>query len=501
MSPYITKWFHILVGTLLCVFALSTVLAQKKKIFPEDNLSQSEMTAHLRFLAADELMGRMTGEQGNDVAARYIAEQFRAVGLQTVPGAEGYFQNIPFVRKIFSTKGRLLLLGDTLKQGKEMVVWQGKAINMTAPIAFVGQGIVDAAKGVDDYKDLDVKGKIVVAKFSGFGAQEAKRKTALEHGALAMMDLYSGSMPWQNLLGFFSRPNISIHDAGSSARSSFPHVMIRDTEGKYASALAQQSATQASLSLDDLSEEPVTSRNVIGLIKGNNPKLKDEYVMLMAHYDHIGTGLKSGATKADTIFNGARDNAMGVVALLAAAKAFSVAPPARSILVLAVTAEEIGELGSDYYVAHPLIPLNQTVFVLNSDGAGFDDTTIVTVVGLERTTAESAIKSGSLRYGLTAIPDPVPEQQLFDRSDNVRFARKGVPAPTYSEGFRAFGPEILKYYHRPADEAGDDFNFSYALKFYKAFVHSARQIAGMPQCPLWKQGDKYESVGKALYGK
>ncbi|MBI3789007.1 MAG: M28 family peptidase [Ignavibacteriales bacterium] len=501
MNRKIAWGFVVLLGILIYAFNISTVLAQKKKTFPEDSFSQSEMTAHLRFLASDELMGRMTGEQGNDVAARYIAEQFRAAGVVTVPGADGYFQHVPFVRRIPSTKGRLLLSGDTLKQGKEMVLWQGKAINVAAPVVVVGQGIVDTSKGIDDYKGLDVKGKIVAAKFSGFNTIESKRKAAIEHGAAAMIDLYSGSMPWKNILGFFSQPNMSIQETGSNSSSSFPHVMIRDSGGKYAAALGKQSSTQASLSLDEISETSVTSRNVVGLIKGSDPKSNNEYVILMAHYDHVGAGLKSGATKADTIFNGARDNAIGAVSLVAAAKAFSGAPPARSVLLLAVTAEEIGELGSNYYVAHPLIPLNRTVFVLNSDGAGFDDTTAVTVVGLERTTAESAIKSGSLRYGLTAIPDPVPEQQLFDRSDNTQFARKGVPAPTYSAGFRSFGPEIQKYYHRPADEAGDDFNFSYALKFYKAFVHSARQIAAMPQRLFWKSGDKYETAGKALYGK
>ena len=156
-------------------------------------------------------------------------------------------------------------------------------------------------------------------------------------------------------------------------------------------------------------------------------------------------------------------------------------------------------MGSIFTLANPPVPMDHIVFDLNSDGAGFDDTTIVTVVGLERTTAEGPIQLGSQRYGLTAIADPVPEQHLFDRSDNTNFAALGVPAPTYSAGFRSFGDEIMKYYHKAEDQVDDSFNFSYFLKFCKSYVHSARLIADMKEKPFWKPGDKYESAGKKLY--
>jgi Zn-dependent M28 family amino/carboxypeptidase len=246
-------------------------------------------------------------------------------------------------------------------------------------------------------------------------------------------------------------------------------------------------------------KESIRARNVLGFIKGADPNLRDEYVLLTAHYDHIGTGKATG-TSTDTIFNGARDNAMGTVALIAAAKSFAAQPPKRSVIIAAVTGEEIGEFGSRYLASNLPVPTNQVVFDLNSDGAGYDDTTIVTVVGLERTTAETAIRQGSERYGLKAVGDPVPEQHLFDRSDNTNFARLGIPAPTYSEGFRSFGPEILKYYHQAADQADDSLNFSYFTNFCKAYVHSARLIADMKEKPFWKSGDEYEKAGKALYG-
>jgi Zn-dependent M28 family amino/carboxypeptidase len=170
-------------------------------------------------------------------------------------------------------------------------------------------------------------------------------------------------------------------------------------------------------------------------------------------------------------------------------------------LLLACTGEEVGLLGSRYYAEHPLVPLNKTVFNLNIDGAGYNDTSIVTVIGLERTTAERDILDACKPFGLTAIQDPAPEQNLFDRSDNVSFARKGIPAPTFSPGFRAFDDAINKFYHQAADQADEQFDFAYFHRFVKAFIHAARRIADNPSSPQWKSGDKYESIGKKLYGK
>jgi hypothetical protein len=321
-----------------------------------------------------------------------------------------------------------------------------------------------------------------------------KRKLATEHGATALVELYKGNFAWRSLAGFLGRSGLELGAAGPD----LPHFMVEDTAMTIATRL--QSARRGPISIQSggIRREPVPARNVIGYVQGSDPRLRDEYVLLTAHYDHIGTGKGRGASK-DTIFNGARDNAMGVVALIEAAKSFSARPPRRSVIIAAVTGEEIGEYGSRYLSQNPPVPMDHIVFDLNSDGAGFDDTTIVTVVGLERTTAQQSIQEGSQRYGLTAIVDPVPEQNLFDRSDNANFAALGVPAPTYSAGFRSFGAEIMKYYHKAEDQVDDTFNFSYFLKFCKAYVHSARLIADMNEKPFWMPGDKYEKVGKSLY--
>lgn len=245
--------------------------------------------------------------------------------------------------------------------------------------------------------------------------------------------------------------------------------------------------------------ERVVSNNVLAVQRGTDPKLRDEYVLLSAHYDHIGTAGRPGMQ--DSIFNGARDNGMGTTAVLCAAKAFARQPQARSILFAAWTGEEIGLLGSAYYAEHPAIPHNKVIFNLNCDGAGFNDTSLVTVIGLERTTAEPLIQQAALSQGLKAIPDPAPEQNLFDRSDNVSFAAKGIPAPTMAPGFTAFDAAIQKYYHQLIDEAGADFDFAYLRRYVNTYIESARLIASTPARPRWRSGDKYEAAFKKLYGE
>jgi hypothetical protein len=501
-------------NTTLTVFAVSILIAfstidacaQKRTAFPEDKLDQTEYAAHLRFLASDELRGRMTGTPWLEVAARYVAEQFRAAGLAQIPGAEGYLQVIPLSRKSPPSTGQVVIAGDTLRQGRGMMIRNGGGLTWSGVVVYVGYGTVDPERNIDDFKGLDLKGKVAVAKIGSAGGSdfftslttlsEKKRQAAAERGAVALIELYRGQPEWRLLVSFLGRAGLDIQSTGSD----FVHFLVEDTAGTIAARAELQKEFAGSIQTPGVRMEVVRTSNVLGLVRGSDPKLRDEYVLLTAHYDHIGTRApRGGASAADTIYNGARDNAMGTVALMAAARSFVAHPPRRSVVIAALTGEEAGGFGSRYLAEHPPVPMNQIVFDLNSDGAGFDDTTIVTVVGLERTTAQDAISKGAKRYGLEAIKDPVPEQNLFNRSDNTKFASLGVPAPTFSAGFRAFGDEINKYYHQAADEAGDDFNFSYFLKFCKAYVHAARLIGDMNVTPFWTPGDTYEQAGRKLY--
>ena len=262
--------------------------------------------------------------------------------------------------------------------------------------------------------------------------------------------------------------------------------------------VAETKKAEARLIVEGKIDQQVKSKNVLGIIEGTDPELRDEYVLLSAHYDHVG--VKRGTNDADTIFNGARDNAIGTSAIMLAAKYFSQNPPKRSILFAAWTAEEKGLLGSAWYSENPTIPIEQIVYNLNIDGAGYNDTTKITVIGLERTEAEGDFITAAKTFGLEAIQDPVPEQNLFDRSDNVNFAKKGVPAPTFSPGVTAFDEELMKYYHQVTDNP-ESVDYSYVTSYTRAFVLAAQIIANAPKAPFWKKGDKYEAAGLELYEK
>ena len=170
--------------------------------------------------------------------------------------------------------------------------------------------------------------------------------------------------------------------------------------------------------------------------------------------------------------------------MLSAAENIAKYPTKRSALFVFFTGEEKGLLGSNWYANHPVVPLDKVVYCFNSDNGGYNDTSIATIVGLTRTTAQAHIEKACLAFGIRAIEDPAKEQGLFDRSDNVNFAKKGVPAPTFSMGFTAFDEEIGKYYHQPGDHA-DNLDYDYLTKFFNAYVYSCRLIANDKETPFW----------------
>jgi Peptidase family M28 len=240
-------------------------------------------------------------------------------------------------------------------------------------------------------------------------------------------------------------------------------------------------------------------RNVMAFIPGTDPKLRDQFIILSSHYDHLGVTthpvVEEG--KLDSIYNGARDNASGCTAVIDAARFFKIHPAKRSIIFICFTAEEEGEIGSHWYAEHPLIPINQTVYQLNIDNASYDDTALVTLVGLHRTSEDSAIISACAAYGVRVNNDPTGGS-LFNQSDNAPLASHGVPAPTYSMGMLAFDSTITNRYHRLSDETGN-MDMNYVVKWIRAYILAARTIADQPDQPRWTPGDPYEKTWKALY--
>ncbi len=480
--------------------------AQKLKKTPEYLLTPSFTETHIRFLASDELLGRRTGDQGNKVAARYIAEQFRSLGIKPVNNGD-YFQKVELESVTPPAGATITTQEGVAKIGEDFVLMSGDGLtNSSAEVVYLEYAWIDAEKGYDDYKGVDVKGKIIVTSagtpdtkspqqmFSTIGP---KQKIAKEKGALAIIEVFNSPVPWRNISNYFGRKGIKLKTAGETSGGP-THLWISSASAKI---LAKNKISKIDLNIPKKQTEEVNSSNVVGVLEGSDPVLKNEYIVLSAHYDHIGYGAARGnVASGDTIFNGARDNAFGVTAVLTAAESFAKLKPKRSILFIAYTGEELGMLGSKYYSEHPLIPMKNCVFNLNCDGAGYNDMTKITVIGLSRTDAKSEIVEAATAFGLTATDDPAPEQNLFDRSDNVSFAAKGVPSPNYAPGMTAFDDAINKYYHQSADNP-ESVDFNYLLKYAQSYTYAARLIANRAKAPAWIAGDKYEKAYQTLYGK
>jgi len=243
----------------------------------------------------------------------------------------------------------------------------------------------------------------------------------------------------------------------------------------------------------------LTLRNVLAFIPGTDTLLRSQYIVLSCHYDHVGVAEVAVMedNKRDSIFNGARDNATGVAAVIAAARYFARFPPRRSLVFICYTAEEEGAIGSAYYAAHPLIPLDHTVYDLNVDNASYNTTRAVCLFGLKRTTEDSLVEQACKTYGFALFGEPVDD--LFDRSDNISLAKKGIPAPTFSMGITSWDNRITKRYHRLSDEVGN-MDLNYVVRFIRAYILAAQYIANDQEQPRWTRGDPYEKNWKGLFG-
>ncbi len=496
----------------IAALCLAYLLVGKANVSFAQTATEAECKAHLQYLASDKLMGRMTGTPGNDEAARYIAEEFRKNSIGLAGSMKSYFQPVPFIKRHPAKSGTLVIAGDTLALERRFIPIMVKNAVLSGNAVFAGFGIVDSASKRDDYAGLDVQGKIVIVQFGendstdirrGFNVMARKQEFAAKKGAVGFIELFTPENPfaWGNITGFYKggRPELATENRPTTMNWIIAYDGGKKLTAKLSAEAAQKRLIPVAMTLEEPRVDSIFSNNVVGVIKGTDAALSQEYIVLSAHYDHIGTG-KSAETK-DTIYNGARDNAMGTTALLVAAKYLAAKPPKRSVLLLACTAEEMGLLGSRYYAANPAVPHKNVVYNLNTDNAGFNDTTLVTIFGYDRTSVQPLIDEAAKVNGLTAKGDPAPEQNLFDRSDNVSFARLGIPAPTLSAGFTAFDAEINKYYHKLGDEAGDNFNFRYFAKYVNTFLTASRLIADTKDRPRWKAGDKYEPAFKTLYGE
>ena len=466
--------------------------AQDSKV--DETVSVNKIKSHIYFLASDALRGRDTGSPELKIAAEYIVSRFREYGVRPIDST-GYLQSVPFkkitapISGIVSTKDLSLAVGD------QALMMQGGNGDWEADMVFVDYG------EEKDLKKGKVKGKIVVAICGAkdeknpqkwLALSREKRKRVRELGGLALVELYnSNQIPWLLLVNYLNNDKVILDDGEDN--DEFLSLWVNDANNDRADSFQKG---KLAIKIEGANTTRFKSQNVVGYLEGTDPELKDEYIMYSAHYDHVGIGLADD--KGDTIYNGARDNAVGTVTVLSMAENLAKYPTKRSALFVLFTGEEKGLLGSKYYADNPMLPLKDVVYCFNSDGAGYNDTSLVTIFGLNRTTGTEEIKKGCSAYGLKAIDDPAPEQNLFDRSDNVSFAKKGVPAPTFSLGFTAFDEKIGEYYHRPGDEPST-LDYDYLYNFFRAYVYTGRLIADKAERPFWTEGDKYYDAGVQLY--
>ncbi|MEQ8553300.1 MAG: M28 family peptidase [Cyclobacteriaceae bacterium] len=481
---------------IVCVLFGFSSEAQKKVIKNiEKSVSQQGIESHMYFYASDELRGRNTGTIENRIAARYIAERFRAYGVKPVDQQNGFFQEVGLTRTKIPNEAQLTVGDSVFNLWDDMIFTSPATLEIdSANYVFIDYGTAA------DFEDKNFEGKIAVGIYAlppeGQRLERDEMVSLLkEKGAVALLELYRPTkFDWPLLINYLSNDSYEL-STQEVEESNFPVGWIVDPNLERLKFFRESESLPVSLSIRGSKIDHLTVPNVVGYIEGTDPKLKDEYILISAHLDHVG--VKNVVPGEDSIFNGARDNGIGITNMLTTAEYFGKNPPKRSLLFLACNAEEVGLLGSEWYAEHPLIPLRKTVYNINTDTGGYNDVTKITVVGLNRTnTAPELIKSGK-PFGLTVIDDQVPEENLYERSDNVSFAKKGVPAISFDPGYTAMDDEIKKYYHQPGDEP-QTIDYEYLSKYCKAYIYAVYLLTEMDTFK-WTEGDKYQEAGKQLY--
>ena len=505
---------------------------------PAPEFSPQSFRSHVVFLADDLLEGRESGTRGYDIAAHYVASQFESLGLQ--PGAaDGWFQPIDFVRYTTAGTPRLTIGGRTFTHGRDMLLRPSpdpEPLSIAAPLVFAGFGLDLPARGFDDYAGLDVAGKIVVVlNGTPLGTPSdvsahmnaEKARMAADRGAVGMLVIRSRSeaerVSWSRLMTSSNRPGTTWVDGEGhpvpanalrfnatidrtaadtifqGARRSLDQVLA-DAARRGGRPAGFALPGSARLERDGANATRFSSPNVVAVLPGSDPALAGEYVLLMAHLDGLGV---RASGEGDRIRNGAMDNASGVATLIEVAQAMvrSGHRPRRPVLLAAVTAEEVGLLGSEFLARNPIGP-GRVVSVVNLDMPiltyDFED---VIAFGAEHSTLGPIVERAAAQMNVRLTPDPLPEQGLFTRSDHYEFVRVGVPSVFLMTGFggegrRRFTAFLDDHYHEVSDDLGLPFDWGAGAKFARLNYLIAREIADEDGVPLWYADSFFgEAVG------
>ena len=511
------------------------------------------LEAHIEFLASDSLRGRDTGTREYQIAAEYVAAEFRKLGLRPAGdddtfraptrapprcGARRPRRRVPkgsAVAELETASGPVAL--DYPMQFTMGPDWHNPDRAVTAGAVFVGYGIVAPEFDHDDYADLDVEGKIAVIlngrpldwpteEGAHLSSATEKVRHAVERGAIGLVILHSPraeeTFPWEDSLPYLDVPgmgwigpdglpdgyNPEIRGAAyfnldaaaalfEDARVPLQDIYAADTAGESVRGFP----LDASVTLKRKSSyRRLESPNVVAVIEGSDPALKEDYLIYTAHLDHIG--VIADEQGREEIYNGAMDNAAGVATLLETARVLIAEREGlkRSVMFLVVTGEEKGLLGAGYFAKNPTVPIDSIVANINLDMPLFTyPFADVIAFGAEHSTLKSYVDRAAARAGIALSPDPMPEQGLFTRSDHYKLVQQGVPAVFLVTGFQSKDPDIdaqavfqnhlKEHYHKPSDDTGLPIDYAAGALFAEININIGREICNSPERPRWNEGD------------
>jgi Zn-dependent M28 family amino/carboxypeptidase len=510
-------------------------------------LDGSSFRTHLAHVAGDVFEGRQPSSLAEQRTITYIAAAFKDAGLTPGNGSD-WFQQVPLVAVTATQAGPMAVTGvGELRQREKTVVWTKRLVERVAledsELVFVGYGIVAPEYGWDDYAGVDVTGKTVVmlvndpgfvgrdpATFNGramtyygrwtYKYDEAARQGAA--GALIIHETEAAGYPWDVVTGSWTGPQFDlIAPDRNMSRTAVEGWLQQDTARQVLVAAGQDPATlfaaaarpgfsavplglSMSVAINNTLEESLSS-NVVGMVPGS--RYPQETVIYMAHWDHLG---RDPSLSGDQIYNGAVDNATGTAALLEIARGFGAGPPPqRTIVFLSVTAEESGLLGSQYYAANPIFPLETTVAGFNIDGMNVQGPTKdVVVIGYGSSDLEDDLRREAMAQGRVVVPEPTPEKGFFYRSDHFNFSKHGVPVLYAESGIdhrqrgKSFGRRMAwEYnalrYHKVSDEYDPDWDLGGALEDMQLVYRIGWQLANTRAFPNWYTGTEFRAIRDA----
>uniref|UniRef100_A0A832DMP2 M28 family peptidase n=1 Tax=Ignavibacterium album TaxID=591197 RepID=A0A832DMP2_9BACT len=502
-----------------------------------NSIDGDSILKHFHFLASDSVQGRGLGSQGIEIAAKYISNKFQQYGLKPNPKSNNYFQEIPMHGSLPLNSSELKIYNldsvITLRYSQDYYLYKaGQQTYIPSPLemVFVGYGIVAPEYDYNDYQTVDVTGKIVVYLdnepksedpdyFNGqnpthYSFAEVKRQIALSRGAAGTIIIpFENYTDWNFVKRDFDLEDINLAYSITSNLSLIinpecvNHIFkdsgyyFEDIVKMYYSHKMKSFELKTRLSFKGaFKERNFVEKNIIGFIPGVDTKLKDTYLIISAHYDHLGIGIP---VNGDSIYNGALDNAIGVSVLMEIARVFSKlsVAPKRTVIFIAFTGEEKGLLGSTYYCDNPVFPLYKTIANVNIDGiAFFRDFKSIVGVGAQYSSLEDKLLETANRYQLTVedIPDEFNSITAFTNSDNYAFALNGVPSILILEGIsnktksreeviEAFIDFYLNRYHTPLDDLNQYIDIVAAERHAKIIFDFCFSLSNSSIAPEWKK--------------